>query len=141
MVVKVKKLDPEAVIPIKGTIGSAAADLTAISDGEWNEEGEFFEYKTGIAIEMPYGYVGLIFPRSSNTKKNLVLGNSVAVIDSDFRGEITLRYKLLHETELYKKGDRIGQIMFVKLPEVDFIESQALAESDRGSGGFGSTGI
>jgi len=139
--VKVKKLSPNAVIPKYAKNGDAGMDLTAIEVGFTDD---YVSYKTGLAFEIPEGYVGLLFPRSSNSKKDLLLTNSVGVIDSGYRGEIEFRFKpiLNGKTEnilLYNVGDRVGQIMILPYPEIEFIESQELSSTERGDGGFGST--
>lgn len=159
MLVKIKKLVPEAIIPTYAKPGDAGMDLIAISI---NDNSDYIEYGTGLAIEIPEGYVGLIFPRSSNSKKDLLLCNSVGVIDSGYRGEIKLRYKriinpseektnilqnfftdssnLIYEIECYEIGDKVGQIMILPIPFVEFMETEELSQTDRGDGGFGSTG-
>lgn len=159
MLVKIKKLVPNAVIPTYAKPGDAGMDLIAVSV---NDSINYIEYGTGLAIEIPEGYVGLIFPRSSNSKKDLLLCNSVGVIDSGYRGEIKLRYKkimnpseektnilqniftnsstLIYEIERYDVGDKIGQIMILPIPFVEFTEVGELSQTDRGDGGFGSTG-
>lgn len=159
MLVKIKKLVPNAVIPTYAKPGDAGMDLIAVSV---NDSINYIEYGTGLAIEIPEGYVGLIFPRSSNSKKDLLLCNSVGVIDSGYRGEIKLRYKkimnpseektnilqniftnsstLIYEIERYNVGDKVGQIMILPIPFVEFTEVSELSQTDRGDGGFGSTG-
>lgn len=139
--VKIKKLSPEAVMPRKGTEQSAGFDLTAIS-ASWDKKSGQIKYGFGLAFEIPEGYVGLIFPRSSVCKKSLSLSNSVGVIDSDYRGEVTAVFNETdpYREEVYSIGDRIAQIVFVKLPEVKMIEVDELSETQRGTGGYGSTG-
>lgn len=139
--VKIKKLNPDAVIPKYSKDGDAGLDLTAISV---NFTDDYISYKTGLAFEIPKGYVGLLFPRSSNSKKDLLLTNSVGVIDSGYRGEIELRFKpiinnKLEKISLYDVGDRIGQIIIIPYPQIEFIESDELSNTERGDGGFGST--
>lgn len=139
--VKIKRLSPEAVMPSKGTEQSAGFDLTAIS-ASWDKSRGQIKYGFGLAFEIPEGYVGLIFPRSSVCKKSLSLSNSVGVIDSDYRGEVTA---VFNETdpcreEVYSIGERIAQIVFVKLPEVEIVEADELSDTQRGKGGYGSTG-
>jgi len=94
-----------------------------------------------LAMEVPEGYVGLIFPRSSISKTDHYLRNSVGVIDSGYRGEIKIRMStpLLGGVE-YKEGDRIAQLIIMKLPWVNIEEVEELSDTDRGDGGFGSTG-
>lgn len=142
MKVNVKKLDSNAVLPTYAKHGDAGMDLTATSKG-YDENGNVV-YGTGLAFEIPNGYVGLLFPRSSNTKKDLILGNSVGVIDSGYRGEVVLKFKHiddrgnigLHE---YDKGDRIGQVIIMPYPQIEFNLVDELSTTDRGIGGFGST--
>lgn len=144
MVVKVKKLVPEAVLPKKAHASDAGFDLVAVSR-EIDNDGAAV-YGTGLAFEIPDGYVGLVFPRSSVAKKDMVLSNCVGVIDAGYRGEVMAKFKFLDHLELlvnhrwYGVGDRICQIVFVKLPDVQLVESEQLGCSDRGTGGYGSTG-
>lgn len=159
MLVNIKKLVPEAIIPTYAKPGDAGMDLIATSVNDDNDD--YIEYGTGLAIEIPDGYVGLIFPRSSNSKKDLLLCNSVGVIDSGYRGEIKLRYKRIINTssekfymkdnlflapsiyltiDRYEVGDKIGQIMIMPIPFVEFTEVDELSKTERGDGGFGSTG-
>lgn len=156
MKVKIKKLIPEAIIPKYAKLGDAAMDLVATSfeeqqttlvecDADGNKEMpievfKFFEYGTGLAIEIPEGYVGLIFPRSSISNMGLSLANSVGVIDSGYRGEIKLRFYKPVGLIPYKVGDKIGQIMIVPYPQIEFEDSEELSSSDRNISGFGSTG-
>tara|TARA_R110000796_G_scaffold58413_4_gene134849 strand:+ start:7073 stop:7525 length:453 start_codon:yes stop_codon:yes gene_type:complete len=142
--IKIKKLVSEALIPTYSTEGDAAMDLTAVSkivDTFGNRV-----YGTGLALEIPKGYVGLIFPRSSVSKYNLGLTNCVGVIDSGYRGEIMCKFKRLSEntfhnnTNDYDVGDRVAQIMIIPIPEISFIEDTDLSASERGEGGYGSTG-
>ena len=92
MKIKIKKLHPEAIIPSYATQGDAGMDMTAIT-AQIDKSGLFIEYGTGLAVEIPEGYVGLLFPRSSLSKTSLVLANHVGVIDSGYRGEIKFRIK------------------------------------------------
>jgi dUTP pyrophosphatase len=171
MKVNIKKLHPDAVIPVYAKPGDAGLDLTAISkrvETGIDENGEYIEYGTGLAIEIPEGYVGLVFPRSSVSKKDLFLANAVGVIDSGYRGEIKLRYKLKQQFDelinyehptrmisdiieyalddrqyyanIYAVGDKVGQLIIMPYPQVELVEVSELASSDRGEGGFGSTG-
>ena len=113
-------------------------DLVAIS---LKKSAGFYEYGTGLAMEIPEGYVGLIFPRSSISKTDHYLRNSVGVVDSGYRGEIKIRMStpLLGGVE-YKEGDRVAQLIIMKLPWVNLQEVEELSDTDRGDGGFGSTG-
>jgi len=147
MKVNVKKLDSNAVLPTYAKHGDAGMDLTATSKS-YDEHGNVV-YGTGLAFEIPNGYVGLLFPRSSNTKKDLILGNSVGVIDSGYRGEVVLKFKstIFNEETMryeygyseYAEGDRIGQIIIMPYPQVKFNLVDELSTTDRGIGGFGST--
>ncbi len=147
MKVKFKKNHPDAKIPSYSKIGDAGMDLTAISK-EWTkvDGGYYCEYDTGISVEIPRAYVGLIFPRSSQSNVNLLLSNHVGVIDSGFRGTIKFRFKQVIDGMLsinlkeYEVGDRIGQLIILPYPQIEPIEVDELSESDRGYGGFGSTG-
>lgn len=140
--VKIKKLSKDAVTPTYSKHGDAGMDLTATSKS-YDEHGNVC-YGTSLAFEIPSGYVGLLFPRSSNAKKDLLLSNSVGVIDSGYRGEVMFRFKQYGEDigcgySEYKIGDRIGQIIIMPYPEIKFIEVDELSSSDRGIGGFGSS--
>lgn len=142
MKVKIKKLHENAVVPQYAKPGDAGMDLTAITvyaDGDGN-----LVYGTGLAVEIPEGYVGLIFPRSSNAKKDLYLTNHVGVIDSGYRGEILFKFRKVesvHENRrCYTVGDRIGQLIIMPYPAIEFEEVEELAASERGAGKFGSTG-
>lgn len=154
MEVKIKKLNESAVIPTYAKHGDAGMDLTAISK-EYDGNGNVI-YGTGLAFEIPENYVGLLFPRSSNTKKDLILGNSVGVIDSGYRGEVILIFKKnmnvnkfenaiksrekFISLDEYEVGERVGQIIIMPYPKVTFIEVDELGTSERGYGGFGSSG-
>jgi len=135
--IRFKKLHPDAVPPCYAKDGDAGLDLTAISK---SINDTFIEYGTGIALEIPYGYVGLVFPRSSVSKlEDFYLKNSVGVIDSGYRGEIKLRFNKSNES--YKAGDKVGQLIIVPYPKIKLQEVSELSSSERGSGGFGSTGV
>jgi dUTP pyrophosphatase len=100
-----------------------------------------YVYLTGIAVEIPEGYVGLVYPRSSVSKTSMLLANGVGVIDSGYRGEIMLKYRRLEgKSGIYTTGDRVGQLMVVKRPEVELVVVDELSSTERGEGGFGSTG-
>ena len=138
--IKIKKLVPEAVIPSYAKPGDAGMDLVATSTS-LDENGNTV-YGTGIAIEIPEGHVGLIFPRSSNAKTDLYLTNHVGVIDSGYRGEIMFKFRAIRTPfpKEYKVGDKVGQIIIMPYPQVAFIEVDELSSTERGEGGFGSTG-
>ncbi|MBO7692991.1 MAG: dUTP diphosphatase [Acholeplasmatales bacterium] len=143
MIVKIKKLNENAVIPSYAKKGDAGMDLTATSY-EYDENHKNHIYGTGLAIEIPEGYVGLVFPRSSNRKTSAYLTNHVGIIDSGYRGEIMLTFKdrdaLMIDMQPYAIGDRIGQIMILPYPQIVFTEVETLSSSERGTGGHGSTG-
>jgi dUTP pyrophosphatase len=139
---KFKKLHVDAQTPRRATPGSAGFDMVAISENIVNDPSKgYVEYGTGIALEIPDGYVGLCFPRSSVRQTGLILANCVGVIDSDYRGEIKFSFKYISGTAKYKVGDRCGQIVFVKHENVKLVESDELGDTERGDGGHGSTGV
>jgi dUTP pyrophosphatase len=175
MKLKIKKLVPAAVIPQYAKSGDACFDLTATSI---NRTDKYIEYGTGLAMEIPEGYVGLIFPRSSVTNKDLMLKNGTGIIDQGYRGEIKFRFNVVRQSirneateeeyqtyfdetqitdeneiqyirkkglvryssNLYSVGDRIGQMMIIPYPTVEFEEVEELSETQRGEGGYGSSG-
>lgn len=145
MQVKIKKLNDKAVIPQYATSGSAGLDLVAVEEKIVIDGlNTYVEYKTGLAVEIPEGYCGLLMSRSSITSNTtLILGNSVGLIDSDYRGEITFRFKPLVRVgaKKYKVGDRIGQLLIIPYPKVELVEATELSDTKRGSGGYGSTGV
>jgi dUTP pyrophosphatase len=141
MNIKIKKLDVHAVLPTYAKLGDAGMDLTAISVN-YSEDQLYIEYSTGWAIEIPFGYVGLLFPRSSVSKVDLILANCVGVIDSGYRGEIKCRFKHIRfdgPYYIYKVGERIAQLVIMPIPLVVLEETKELSESERGEGGFGHT--
>lgn len=140
MEVKVKKLDPNATIPQYKTTGSSGLDLVASAEVIEVDKG-YLEYKTGIAIEIPAGFEGQIRPRSSIRDKDLTLVNSPGTIDSDYRGEITVTFKPTRpKARKYAVGERIAQLVIVPIVQVNLIEVTALDNTQRGAGGWGSTG-
>lgn len=165
MIVKIKKLHTDAKIPKYSKPGDAGMDLVAVERNLLCSEEtltDYIEYKTGISIEIPEGHVGLLFPRSSNSNKDLYLSNHVGVIDSGYRGEICFRYKIdqtydyiveqeennftyylnneLFDVSVYAVGDKIGQLIIIPYPQIEFEEVEELSNTERGSGGYGSTG-
>lgn len=141
MKVKIKRLNEKAVIPKRAHATDAGMDMVAISR-DFDNHGNVV-YGTGIAVEIPEGYVGLVFPRSSIHKRDLLLSNSVGVIDSGYRGEITFKFKTAGDktyVNIYDVGDRIGQLIIMPIPEIEFEEADSLSDTDRGAGGYGSTG-
>jgi dUTP pyrophosphatase len=141
MKVKFKKLVPHAKPPSHANLDDAGYDLTAAAiNYPTVSEGIFTEICTGLSFEIPKGYVGFVFPRSSISKTKHFLRNSVGVIDSGYRGEVKLRFSTDESNTSYKIGDRVGQIVFIKLPKIELIESDYLSDSQRSKGGFGSSG-
>lgn len=138
--VKVKKLVPEAVIPSYSKEGDAGMDLTITREIENTTFS--VSYGFGIALEIPKGYVGLVFPRSSIRNQDLILSNSVGVIDSGYRGELQATFKKTDglDSIKYKVGDRGAQIVILPYPQIKMVESTELSDTERGEGGFGSTG-
>lgn len=164
MKVKIKKLNNDAQIPTYAHPGDAGMDVVAT----WmHVTDDYIEYGTGLAFEIPEGYCMMVFPRSSNSNKDLLLSNSVGIIDSTYRGELRFRFKryyrinevdydLLHHAvhtastasgtvwfecnKRYEVGDKIGQIIILPYPTIEFDEVNSLSETDRGAGGFGSSG-
>ena len=139
MKIKIKKLHNDAVIPAYAKDGDAGMDLTSV---ERNTAETYVEYDTGLSMEIPEGYVGFLFPRSSVSKTNLVLANCVGVVDSGYRGPVKLRFKELNGPigGRYKIGYRVGQIIIMPVPTFEFEEVKELSNTSRGDGGFGSTG-
>lgn len=139
MKVKVKKISESALLPTKAHATDAGYDLYA-SSKEVDEFGNAV-YGTGIAVEIPKGYVGLVFPRSSIYKYALALSNAVGVIDSGYRGEIMAKFRRTQYCENeYQLGERIAQLIIIPYPEVEFELATELSDSDRGVGGYGSSG-
>lgn len=142
MQIKFKKLSANAVTPTRGTEHSAGLDLTATKVRIVEEKGHgYVEYGTDLAFEIPEGHVGLLFPRSSISKTGMILSNSVGVIDSDYRGEVTMRFKWIKDTNSYEVGERISQLIVIPIPKVELVESDELSDTARGTGGYGSTGL
>ena len=137
--VKVKRLDPAAELPKRSHFGDAGWDLTAvrverIADG-------FVRVHSGIAVEIPYGYQGELRPRSSVYKKYSALSNSVGTIDAGYRGEVMAVFYVPDNAPMpFEIGERFAQLVIMPVPEVEFVESVTLSESERGAGGYGSSG-
>ena len=170
MKVRIKRLHEDAKIPAYAKKGDAGLDLTAV-DYYFDLQGNVV-YRTGLAVEIPEGYVGLIFPRSSICKNDISLTNAVGVIDSGYRGEITMKFKptlcfqpnentdylaedkfdacdgvyipynerIPIEPNIYNHGERIGQLIIIPYPHIEFEEVYELTKTERGDGGFGSSG-
>lgn len=143
MELKFKKLSDKAVLPIRAHKGDAGLDLSCTSiQTALNECGQMLLiYHTDLAVEIPEGYVGLLFPRSSIYKKSLIQSNCVGVIDSGYRGEIMAIFRSTTDVvpAIYKEGERFCQLVIVPIPEVEIVEATELSGSDRGDNGFGST--
>lgn len=137
MTIKIKKTHKDAVLPRYAKPGDAGMDLTAISKERIDLE--HVKYGFGLAMEIPEGHVGFIFPRSSCYKQKQLLSNAVAVIDSGYRGEISAVMIGTAEGG-YEVKDRVAQIIIMPYPQVEFEEVSELSETERGEGGFGSTG-
>ena len=141
--VKFVKLDSRAVAPSLGAPYAAGADLRAICDSDVTlAPNETVLMHTGIAMEIPEGLVGLVYARSGlASKRGLAPANCVGVIDSDYRGEIMVA---LHnhsgEPQTIAHGERIAQLVIAPYISAEFIETKNLSDTDRGQGGFGSTG-
>ena len=141
--IKLKKLSENAKIPTYGSEYSAGADIYALTDKDIEiVPNETKIIHSGIAFEIPDGYVGLVFARSGlATKSGLAPANKVGVIDSDYRGELMVPlYNQSTETQVVSNGDRIAQIVFTPYLKADFFEDDNLSNTERGLGGFGSTG-
>lgn len=141
--VSVKKLDDRANVPTYGSIDAAGADLYAVTDGPVTiSPGETVLIHTGLAFAIPRDFVGLVYARSGlATKQGLAPANKVGVIDADYRGELMVA---LHnhsiETRTVNHGDRIAQLVIAPYMTAQFVQTEALDNTDRGIGGFGSTG-
>ncbi len=156
MKINYKKISENAVAPFKKYDVDAGFDLTAA----WKTTTKkYTEYGTGIIFETPNGYVGLLPPRSSVTNTDYMLKNSVGILDASYRGEVRFRYydtrnifkKVYHSlrklvdknfvnVHIYNVGDRIGQVVFLKLPTIELVENQKLSKTDRADGGYGHSG-
>lgn len=132
-------MSEDATCPKMGHRGDAGFDLTAIGV---ERLGLFkYRYHTGLAFEIPYGYEGQIRPRSSIHKSGMILCNSVGTVDSPYRGEVmAVFWKIPFVGKRYVVGDRICQLVIKPVPEIEFVEAQQLSDTERGNGGFGSTG-
>lgn len=141
MQVQIKVLNELAKIPAYSKVGDAGLDLVATSLNQVEESGYgYVEYGTSLAIKIPEGFVGLIFPRSSISNYGMILSNSVGVIDSNYTGEIKFRFKYITGTNAYNIGDRVGQLIIIPYPTIEFEQVDELPETNRNDSGFGSTG-
>ena len=141
--VNFKRLNENAIVPTYGSEFSAGADLYACEGGEVTiEAGETRLIHTGLALEIPEGYAGLIYARSGiATKRGLAPANKVGVIDSDYRGEIMVSlYNHSSSAQTIADGERVAQLVITPFLKVEYTEADELSDTVRGSGGFGSTG-
>lgn len=140
MKIKVKLLNDTAIVPTKAHASDAGYDLY-VNNTQFDAVGNIV-YGSGVAMEIPKGYVGLVFPRSSIASKSLSLSNSVGVIDSGYRGEIMGKFRDVPTApcNVYEVGERFAQIIIMPYPEVEFEVAESLDDSDRGEGGYGSSG-
>jgi len=139
MKVHFKKLVQEAQTPKFGKPGDAGADLVATT---MSNHDDHLVYGVGLAVEIPEGMVGLVFPRSSIRQTDLFMANSVGVIDSGYRGEIFITFNVKKgATRWYQVGDRIAQLVIMPVPLVKYVEVDELSETERGIAGHGSTGV
>lgn len=151
---KFKKTHENAITPVKANETDMCYDLFAVEDGKLSDM--FIEYDTGIALDIPEGYDVQVFPRSSISKYDLVLANSIGIIDNGYKDSVKCRFKIVYshsgviepsfnrevsDLKLYKKGDRIAQFTLVKKVNYKLEETDSLSDSERGLGGFGSSGV
>jgi dUTP pyrophosphatase len=138
MKIKYKKLHPNAIAPKQGRVDDACWDLVCTS---MVEREKYIEYKVGISIEVPEDHVALLFPRSSCSNYDQILSNCVGVVDPGYRGEIGFRYKTSKGGGMiYQVGERVGQMLIIQRPYLEFEEVEELSSSERGTGGYGSSG-
>ena len=142
-VVKVAKTDPQARMPTKGSAHAAGWDLYCLEDTEVKFRSSV-KLRTGLRVAIPEGYEGQVRARSSLGSKGLILPHSIGTIDADYRGELFVLMTWIGEGESYevKSGERIAQLVIAPIPEVGFteVDEEDLGETERGEGGFGSTG-
>ena len=145
MTLKIKRLTEDAIMPIRAHKGDAGIDLTCTSiTQELNECGQLIlVYHTGLAVEIPEGYVGLLFQRSSVSKKSISMTNAVGVIDAGYRGEIMGKFRSTTDVvpAIYKPGERFAQLVIVPYLDIHIEEATELTETERGEGGYGSSDI
>lgn len=169
MEIRYKMISPDAKCPYRATIGSAGWDLYAVGEPQcWYDKLGFahIRYFTGLAVEIPAGYFGMFACRSSVSRMDLHLCYGQGIIDSDYRGELSLEFLcrkqfdaeaftnnpnyaapasfdyIRRHATIYNVGDRIGQLLIVPyMVDVQFVKSNELSDTDRGSGGYGSTGV
>lgn len=136
--VKFKKLNSDALPPYHGSDYAAGYDLVATS-AHWDDAKQCWIFGTGLAVEIPAGYAGFLFPKSSVRKFGMQLSNCVGVVDADYRGEIMFSYRPYSPSSglEYKKGDQIGQLIVLPVPEVEYQETDELSNTVRGTKGHG----
>lgn len=145
MKVKIKKLHPNSIIPAYAKPGDAGLDLVAVSCkvlvDSLTDEDTKVEVDSGIAVEIPEGYVGLIFPRSSIKGTGVRLTNCVGIIDSGYRGSIKAYFDIVDKSLVYyEKGDKFAQLLIIPYPQIEFEEVEELTQTERGASGYGSSG-
>lgn len=141
--VRVKKLHPNAILPTYGSKYAAGADLYACLDAPVTiAPGETYWVSTGIALEVPQGCAGLVFARSSlGAKRGLAPANKVGVVDSDYRGEVrVVLFNHSPQPQTIAPGERVAQFVITPVVTPAYVEADELEQTDRGAGGFGSTG-
>ena len=140
--IEFQKLNPDAIVPSYGTSFAAGADLYSADDDTVINPGDTAFIHTGLALAIPEGLAGLIYARSGMAcKRGIAPANKVGVIDSDYRGEIIVALHNHGKDEVtVVKGERVAQIVFTPYYAADFLETDKLPETTRGTGGFGSTG-
>jgi len=140
MIINFKKLSPyDAATPSQGTPGSAAYDLVATS-AHFDKRTQIITIGFGLALELPEDYCALLMARSSVSKRGLVLANGVGLIDSDYRGELMAKFHAVTDDFYsYQVGDTCAQLLFLPVPKIQLQEVDQLTDTERGSGGFGST--
>ena len=140
--VNIKKTDPRAILPTYGSDFAAGADLYSCSDTVTIEAGETVLIHTGIAIELPVGYAGLVYARSGlASKRGLAPANKVGVIDCDYRGEVMVAlHNHGNSAQTVERGERVAQLVITPYLTAVFNEVEELSDTVRGAGGFGSTG-
>ena len=140
---KVARVHPDSRMPTKGSAHAAGWDLYSLEDTEVPFRGSV-KLRTGLHVAIPVGYEGQVRARSSLGSKGLILPHSIGTIDADYRGELFVLMTWIGEGDSYlvKSGERIAQLLITPIPRVGFIEVgyEELGETERGSGGFGSTG-
>lgn len=137
------KLAEGATLPFKATEGSVGHDIYALDEPTYNNEAGYLEYRTGIFLEIPRGFYAMVVPRSSISGYHLIMCNSPGIIDSDYRGEILVRFRKGsddHYNTVYVAGDRIAQLIFCNCVDSSLEVVNNLEDTQRGTNGFGSTG-